>query len=388
MHRRHFLTGAAGAAAGVLLPRRATAQPAGIATTLDDMITDSSDDPAPVVEPGEFTIAAAYLDHAHIRNQCEGLIAAGATLKWVLESDAKALRKFRQRFPYVRVARSEGEILDDPDVKLVATAAVPNERGPFGCRVMAAGKDFFSDKPAFTTLDQFEAARQESARTGRKFIAYFSERTDLKSADFVTEVVRSGALGRIVEVSGVGPHRISKPKRPDWFFDPSRSGGILCDLGSHQVENYLFYSGAGDAQVAYAAVGNYANADKPGFEDFGEAVLVGDNGTTCHFRVDWYTPDGLSTWGDGRSVILGTKGYIEMRKYVDVAREQTVDHVYVVDEQEERHLSFASQGANPFYGRLILDCLHRTEIAVTQAHMFRALELSLRAQAAATWLTQ
>jgi len=193
-----------------------------------------------------------------------------------------------------------------------------------------------------------------------------------------------GPSGKVIQVLGLGPHRLNKPTRPAWFFEREKYGGILCDIGSHQFEQFLTYSGATDAEVVHAAVGNYNNPDTPELEDFGEANLVGNNGAANYVRLDWFTPDGLRTWGDGRMIILGTSGYIELRKYVDIARDGTGDHVYLVDQQGEHHIPVDGQVGFRFFGELILDCLNRTEKAMTQAHTFKAAELALTAQAKAT----
>jgi predicted dehydrogenase len=345
------------------------------------------DKPRPVVAPGEFVFAAAFLEHGHIYGQCNGLIEAGAQLKWVYDPDPQKVEAFRSTYPQTQVARSFDEILADPVVRLVAAAAIPSERGALGCRVMQAGKDYFTDKTPFTALGQLAEARRVAAATGRKYMVYFSERLHVECAMHAGDLIHGGAIGRVIQVLGLGPHRLNKPSRPSWFFTRAQYGGILCDIGSHQVEQFLFYSGATDATVTQAAVGNFANADTPEFEDFGEASLVGDNGTSHYIRVDWFTPDGLGTWGDGRTVILGTKGYIELRKNLDVGRDPQGDQIYLVDGAGERHINVAGQVGFRFFGELILDCLNRTEKAMTQAHAFKAAELSLQAQAAARRLT-
>jgi hypothetical protein len=135
--------------------------------------------------------------------------------------------------------------------------------------------------------------------------------------------------------------------------------------------------------VTNAAVGNFNNPDTPELEDFGETSLVADNGASDYFRVDWFTPAGLGAWGDGRTIILGTKGYIEMRKYINVATAPTGDHLYLVTDEGEQHLELAGKVGFKFFGQLILDCLNRTENAMTQAHAFKAAELCLKAQQAA-----
>jgi len=340
--------------------------------------------PSPVVKSGEFAFAAAHLDHGHIYGQTNGLLEAGADLTWVYDPDPVKVDAFIKRYPQAKRARSLDEILQDPAVHLVAAAAVPCDRGPIGCKVMEAGKDYFTDKTPFTSLDQLDQAKAVVARTGRKYAVYFSERLHVESAMYATDLIRQGAIGRVIQVLGLGPHRIGpKEGRPAWFYERAKYGGILCDIGSHQFEQYLTFSGATDATVTQAAVGNFNNPDTPELEDFGEASLLGNNGTSNYIRVDWFTPKGLSTWGDGRMVIMGTKGYIELRKYLDVGRDPKGDNVYIVDETGERYLNVAGQVGFRYFGELILDCLGRTEKAMTQAHTFKAAELCIRAQSAA-----
>ena len=355
----------------------------GMAQKSDGMNYAPQGKPQPVVQPGEFVYAAAHLDHGHINGQCNGLNEAGATLKWVYDPDPAKVEAFRKTHPQAKVARSLDEILDDAEVKLVAAAAVPCDRGPIGCRVMQAGKDYFTDKTPFTTMAQLEQARAAVRETGRKYMVYYSERLHVESAMHAGDLVHGGAIGKVIQVLGLGPHRLSKPSRPAWFFEKAKYGGILCDIGSHQFEQFLFYSGATDATVTNAAVGNFANPDTPELEDFGEASLVGDNGTSNYIRVDWFTPSGLRTWGDGRTIILGTKGYIEMRKYIDAGRDAKGDNLLLVDDAGEKFINLAGQVGFRFFGELILDCLNRTEKAMTQAHAFKAAELCLKAQAAA-----
>ena len=390
MNRRKFLTRAAGTlAAGSLAPvlvrSAAGAEPAAVPVSKSPYAPRPK--PQPVVKPGEFVFASAHFDHGHITGQTSALIAAGATLKWAYEPDPKKLADFRKRFPQAKVARSLDEILADPEVKLVNAAAVTSERGALGCRVMQAGKDYFTDKAPFTTLAQLAEAKAVAARTGRKYMVYYSERLTSEAGMFATDLIQDGVIGRVVQVVGLGPHRLGKAGRPAWFFEREKFGGILCDIGSHQCEQFLAYAGAKDATVTSAAVGNFANPDQPEFEDFGEASLVGDNGSTNQFRVDWFTPDGLGTWGDGRTFVLGTKGYIELRKNLDVAKEKRGNHVFVVDQKGEHHLKVDGQVGARFFGEFILDCLNRTEKAMTQAHAFKAAELCLKAQAAARRLT-
>ena len=339
--------------------------------------------PAPVVAPGDFVFAAAHLDHGHIYGMCGGLLEAGATLRWVYDPDPAKVEAFRERYPEVRTARALDEILNDPEVHLVAAAAVPNERGPLGLQVMAAAKDYFTDKGPFTTLKQLADARRAVTETGQKYLVYYGERLHSECAMFAGDLIDEGAIGRVIQVLGLGPHRLNAPSRPTWFFEKEKYGGILADIGSHQIEQFLTYTGAADAVVASARVANFNNPATPELEDFGETNLVADTGASGYFRVDWFTPDGLASWGDGRTFILGTDGYIELRKYTELARSGGGDQLYLVDGKGEQHMEVSGKVGFPFFGQLILDCLNRTENAMTQAHAFRAAELCLKAQALA-----
>jgi predicted dehydrogenase len=221
------------------------------------------------------------------------------------------------------------------------------------------------------------------SETGRIFAVYYAERLHSEAAVRAGQLVRDGAIGRVVQVIGLGPHRLNASSRPAWFWDPQQYGGILVDIGSHQIEQFLHYSGARAARVLHSKVANYQCKEHPDFQDFGDATLAADNGATFYFRVDWFTPAGLGAWGDGRTIILGTEGYLELRKYLDVAREAEGDHVYLVDHKGEHHFPVHGQMGFPYFGELILDCLHRTEKAMSQQHTFLAMELALQAQARA-----
>jgi predicted dehydrogenase len=336
--------------------------------------------PKPVCEPGEFVFAAVGLDHGHIGGMCNGLTEAGGQLRWVYDPDPAKAADLCRRYPGAEPAPSEEAVLADESVQLVASAAIPVNRADVGLRVMRSGKDYFTDKPPMTTLEQLAEVRAATAETGRKYAIYYGERLHVESAVFAGQLIADGAIGRVVHVLGTGPHRLNAPSRPAWFFDHDAYGGILCDIGSHQLEQILFYGGTDDAVVTSARVANYAHKDHPGLEDFGDVNVTLGNGATGYCRLDWFTPDGLGTWGDGRTLITGTEGYIELRKYVDVAREATGNHVYLVDKQGEHHIPVSGKVGYPFFGELILDCLERTERAMTQEHAFRAAELCLQAQ--------
>lgn len=336
----------------------------------------------PVCGPGDFQFGVMALDHGHIYGMTANLVQAGATCRAVYDPDPKKVAYFKKQNPDVKVVDDPAKILEDPEIALVAAAAVPNLRGPLGLDVMRHGKDYFTDKTPFTTLDQLAAARAVTRETSRKYACCFSERLQNEAAEFAVELIADGVIGKVVQVIGLGPHRLNAPSRPAWFFSKNAYGGIICDIGSHQAEQFLTYTAATDADVSMARVHNFNNPDYPELEDFGECSLIGNNAAAGYFRMDWFTPDGLRTWGDGRTTILGTNGFIELRKYVDLGREpMSENNVYIATQQGEEYHNVTGKIGFPFFGRFIEDCLNRTENAMTQSHCFKAAELCLKAQA-------
>ncbi len=349
-----------------------------------------------VVEPGEFCFAAAYLDHGHIYGQVNGLLGAGATLTKVYDPEPARVAAFCKAYPQVSAVDSFDELLADQELQLIAAAAIPDQRADIGARVLGADKHYFTDKSPFTTLEQLAATKQKVAETGKRYFVYYSERIHNEAAWHAGEMVAQGAVGDVIQVLNIAPHRLSADTRPDWFFQKKRYGGIITDIGSHQVEQFLTYSNSVDAQVNFAAVRNHANPDNPELEDFGEFSLSGtraDAGTgaqrpSFYSRIDWYTPAGSPVWGDGRTFILGTEGSLEVRKYMDVARSAPASKVYYTGSDGVEEIDCLNQVGFPFFGQLILDVLNTTEQAMSQAHIFKAAEISLRAQAMADEASQ
>jgi predicted dehydrogenase len=323
------------------------------------------------------------LDHGHIYSMTEAVQRGGGKLVAVYGTEPKQIADFRAKFGDVKVARSEDEILEDKSIQLIAGAAIPDLRAPLGVRAMRAGKDYLADKPGITTLEQLAEVRSTVAATGRKFAIMYSERLEVRSAVYAGELIKQGAIGRVIQTINLGPHRVNAPSRPEWFWDKARFGGILTDIGSHQADQFLYYTNSTQARVVASQTGNLAHPQHPKFEDFGDMMIAG-NGGTGYVRVDWYTPDGLSTWGDGRLFILGTEGYIELRKYVNVASNLPGgNHLYIVDQKQARYID-CNAVELPFGPQFVTDIVERTQTAQDQQQALLAAELVLSAQKNAT----
>jgi predicted dehydrogenase len=325
------------------------------------------------------------VNHAHISGMSDMLLAAGASLSLFFAPEEDLATQFAQRYPDARRARSQDEVLEDPDIALIATAGIPDERGPLGIAAMRHGKDFLSDKPAFTDLSVLEQARQVQRETGRIYAISYSERIQNRAMVKAGELVKAGAIGRVLQTIGMGPHRLGAHARPRWFYEKRRYGGIITDIGAHQADHFLFYTGSTTAEVVCSQVGNLAHPEEPGLEDFGDAILHGDGGSG-YFRVDWFTPDGVAAFGDGRFTILGTEGTIEVRKNVG-ADNGSGSYLLLADRAAQRFVD-CSEVDLPYGRQLLRDIQERTETAMPQAHAFLAAELALQAEAQAGVLTR
>ena len=318
------------------------------------------------------------INHYHIYSQVGAVLRGGGELVSVYAKEPDLVAAFVKSFPQAKVARSEDEILDDKSIQLVLSSIIPVERAPLGIRVMQRGKDYMADKPGITTLEQLAEVRRVQAETKRIYSIMYSERLENRATVKAGELVQAGAIGHVVQTIGLGPHRMNTKARPPWFFDKQYYGGVLCDLASHQADQFLFFTGSTQGEVVVAQIGNIYHSQYPEFEDFGDVVLRGNNGSG-YIRVDWFTPDGLPTWGDGRLTILGTDGFIEVRKNVDIAGRPGGSHLFLVDQKQTQYIDTKDQDL-PYGRQIVDDVLNRTETAMTQAHCLLAAELMLKAQ--------
>ncbi len=374
--------------------RRALLMAAGLMTAVPALAETGKPDGEEIAPEGfdlspfakqSIDFAVIGLDHYHIMGMTAAVKRGGGRLKKFYAKTPKQIADFRAQFGDVPLAKSEDEILNDKAIKLVCGAPIPDERAPLGIRVMKAGKDYLSDKPAITTLEQLAEVRKAVKDTKRKFAIMYSERLEVKAAIQAGYLVDQGAIGKVVQTVNLAGHRIGNVDaggRPDWFWEKERFGGILTDIGSHQIEQFLHYTKSTTARVVASQTGNVNHPQHPNFEDFGDMVAVG-NGGTGYIRVDWFTPDGLPTWGDGRLFLLGTEGYIELRKYVDIAGRPGGNHLFIVDKKGVRYFN-CKNVVLPFGPQFVSDILHRTETAQNQDEALLTAELVLTAQKNAT----
>jgi len=263
------------------------------------------------------------VNHGHVYGITERLVNTGRAVPvkvYAREDDLAAA--FLRKFPDVKRAGSEKEIIEDPAIDLVVSAAVNAERGELAARVLRAGKSFLVDKPPVTTAADVDAVEAALAEGKALYFVYWGARAHAPNLIKMKQMIHEGAIGRVVHFMGLGPHRLGKETRPAWMFSKEKYGGILVDIGSHQFELFTYLTGE-DVVPGTSRVANYDNPDTPEFEDFGDAVFTGTGGTSGYVRVDWFTPPALPVFGDGRQIVVGTEGYFESRSYIDIGREES-----------------------------------------------------------------
>ena len=331
--------------------------------------------------------AVCGMSHDHIYGMIGAVQRGGGELVAAWAGEPDKIATFKKRFPNVKMAATQDEILTDPSVQLVLTSQIASERGPMAVRAMKHGKDFLSDKPGLTTLGQLADVRKTIAETKKIYAIMYSELLEVKAAVYAGELVRHGAIGKVIQTINIAPHQIFQhgggdaggaSQRPEWFWNPDQYGGILCDIGSHQVEQFLYYTGSTQAEVVESQIANIRHPDRPRFQDFGDMVLRGNKGFG-YVRLDWFTPDGLGTWGDGRLFILGTDGYIEIRKYTDVGVKKQGNNLFNVDGKQSRYID-CNQMPLPFGPQFVADIVNRTHTAQNQEECLLAAQLVIEAQ--------
>lgn len=347
------------------------------------------------IEPPKYHIkfAVCGMSHDHIYGMVGAIQRGGGELVagWAGEEDK--LANFTKRFPEVKIVKTQDEILNDPSIQLILSSQIANERAPLGVRAMKHGKDFLADKPGITTLEQLSEVRKAIAETKRIYGIMYSERLEVKAAVYAGKLIEQGAIGKVIQTINIAPHQIVQGHgdagggtgRPEWFWHPEQYGGILCDIGSHQVDQFLFYTGSKQAEVVESQIANVRHSEHPQFQDFGDMVLRGDRGFG-YVRLDWFTPDGLGTWGDGRLFILGTDGYMEVRKYTNVAVDKRGNNLFVVDKNQARYID-CNQMPLPFGPEFVGDIVNRTHVAQDQEQCLLAAELVIKAQKNAKFVT-
>ncbi len=298
--------------------------------------------------------AVCGMSHDHVNGMIGAVQRGGGELVAAWGGEEDKLAAFRKKYPDVKLVTTQDEILDDPSVQLVLTSQIASERAGIAVRAMKRGKDVLSDKPGLTTLQQLAEVRKTIAETKRIYAIMYSELLEVKAAVYAGELIRQGAIGKVIQTINIAPHQIFQhggeagggSGRPDWFWNPDQYGGILCDIGSHQVDQFLFFY----------------RIDRGGevVESCRSRMCAIPNTRASKILATWFcaataasvmcasTGSRPTAWEPGAtagSSILGTDGYsMEVRKYTNVVASghQGKNNLFVVDSKQARYIDWVT----------------------------------------------
>ena len=319
------------------------------------------------------------IDHGHIFDMLDEMIKEGCNCNhfWT-EGSPLTLKEFNKKYPNIKRTENKSEILKDEKIDMILISSVPKDRENLSIEALRSGKDVMVDKPGCITLAQLSELKKTVKKTRKIWSVNFSERFHVAAVAKAEELVEKGKIGKVKHTIGTGPHRLGNYERPNWFYERESYGGIITDIGSHQIHQFLVFTNSNEAQISHALIQNTTKKDFPGFQDFGEINLKG-NGGNGYIRLDWFTPDALPTWGDGRLFILGDKGFIEIRKYTDLAKSNSGNHLFYANNEEVKHIDCSNEKL-PYFRNLIDDVFDRTETACSQELTYLSMELAIKAQ--------
>jgi len=248
------------------------------------------------------------MSHDHIYGMVGAIQRGGGELVAAYGEEPDKVAAFTKRYPDVKWAKSEDEILSDGSIQLVLSSAIASHRAPLGVRVMEHGKDYLSDKPGITTLEATCYRPPDDCRYTSYLRHHVQRAAGSEGCRKAGELIKAGAIGHVIQTINIAPHQVNQKHgdaggasgRPEWFWNPDEYGGILCDIGSHQVDQFLYYTGSTEAEVVASQIANVAHPERPRFQDFGDMMLRGNCGTG-YVRLT-----GLLPTGSGRGAMEGS----------------------------------------------------------------------------------
>ena len=322
-------------------------------------------------------IGVLGIDHGHIFDMLDEMLKEGCTCKFFwTEGSPLTLNEFIKKYPNIKRVEDKEKILDDQEIDIILISSIPVDRAKLAIHCLNAGKDVMVDKPGCTTIDQLNELKKTVKKTGKIWSVNFSERFHVSAVTKAEELISNGLIGTVKQTIGTGPHRQGNYEDLNGFMKER----VMVELLQNRItsnSSIFIFTGSNEAKINHALV-EILKKEFPGFQDFGEINLTSNKGHG-YIRLDWFTPDALPTWGDGRLLILGDKGYLEIRKYTDIARSKKGNHLFYANNNEVKYIDCSEVGL-PYFRNLINDVLDRTETACLQELTFLSMELAIKAQ--------
>lgn len=200
------------------------------------------------------------------------------------------------------------EMLQSVKPEIVVASGIYGRRSAVIVDALDAGCHVVADKPLCTTVAGLEEIRS-ARRRARGSLTLLLDKRFLPETVAALQLVESGALGTVVEVSSTGPHKLNPESRPAWFFDRSTYGGILSDLVTHDIDLALQFTRAASGTISGAVAGLFPG--KPEFSLSGVATVRSPEQLMI-LEANWLTPAMSSVHGDYHMRVIGTEGVADL----------------------------------------------------------------------------
>lgn len=227
------------------------------------------------------------------------------------------------------------ELLQNSGANTLITAAINSSKADIIVKAIDTGLNIISDKPLVTTMEDLN--RITDALERNKNVKLYLMLSERYNPVLVTakKLIDAGEIGQIVSIINMRPHRLKPEGRPAWMFDSSLYGGIINDLGVHDIDIATYLSGSDVQEILAASTSNMRYTEFDDFNDNGEAMLRLKNGCIVFILESWLTPEKYPHHGEMKFIVHGTKGQIiadpqnsKVTLYSDTKEQQDVEIIY------------------------------------------------------------
>ena len=167
---------------------------------------------------GILKFAVIGVSHRHVFSMCDGLLKAGAELKYVFDGNEDLMSEFTVKYPQCEICFTQNEIYKKDDINLIVTAGVPSQRAEIAVKALKSGKNVLVDKAPVISLPQLEFVRKTIKETNKKYFVYYGESVDEPSTVYALDLVKRGIIGKVLHISGSAPHCLNPEIRPNWYW--------------------------------------------------------------------------------------------------------------------------------------------------------------------------
>ena len=282
--------------------------------------------------------------------------------------------------PWVTITHSDYRVmLAEVPSDAVVVGEWFGKRGRVVIDSLKAGRHVLADKPMCTTLAEHDGIVRLVTEKNLT-VGMMLDMRDSGVFMKVREMVRAGEIGAVQAASLGGQHPLLPGVRADWYHEEGKHGGSINDIALHGLDLLPWITGLEFSRVTAArdwAVGVPADSH---FKNAGQCMLELSNGAGLMLDVSYVAPSsqGYTLPMYWRLTLWGSKGVLEASL---TAKEITL---HLEGEKTGRTVPIGAPDPGGYLEAFLSEM--RGEAGhgrLTQAEIFRASYVTLRAQEAA-----